>query len=212
MRKTFKRLAPVIIGAIVALGLALTISSINQRHQDEIRAKNQRIQTELQQKQELDDSLQDTKTQLEQKAQEAQQKEQKLQQNDQKLQQKDKEIQNLNSQLQAKRDNQIKLASAKLPTKPASQAKPANPAASFINGGTVWDRLAQCESGGNWAINTGNGYYGGLQYDHGTWGGFGGYAEANQAPREVQIQKSEQVRAGRGFKPWPACSKSLGLL
>lgn len=80
------------------------------------------------------------------------------------------------------------------------------------DGGTVWDQLAKCESGGNWAINTGNGFYGGIQFDIGTWGGYGGYATANLAPREVQIAKAEEVRARRGFSPWPSCSSQLGLL
>lgn len=77
--------------------------------------------------------------------------------------------------------------------------------------GSVWDALAQCESGGNWAINTGNGYYGGLQFTHGTWGGYGGYADANLAPREVQIEKASQIQAARGWSPWPACAAKLGL-
>lgn len=78
--------------------------------------------------------------------------------------------------------------------------------------GSVWDKLALCESGGRWNINTGNGFYGGLQFDIGTWSGFGGYPTADLAPREVQIQKAEEVRARRGFSPWPACASKLGLL
>ncbi len=73
--------------------------------------------------------------------------------------------------------------------------------------GSVWDRLAQCESGGNWHINTGNGFYGGLQFDIGTFGG-----RADLASREEQIAKAESVRARRGFSPWPACARKLGLL
>ncbi|HET6650368.1 MAG TPA: transglycosylase family protein, partial [Candidatus Limnocylindria bacterium] len=81
-------------------------------------------------------------------------------------------------------------------------------------GGTVWDQLAQCESGGNWAINTGNGYYGGLQFSYGTWLGYGGgeFAEyAHLATREQQIIVAERLHAARGFAPWPACSAKLGL-
>lgn len=78
--------------------------------------------------------------------------------------------------------------------------------------GSVWDKLAFCESGGRWNINTGNGYYGGLQFNYSTWSGFGGYATADLAPREVQIQKAEEIRARRGFSPWPACASKLGLL
>lgn len=88
-------------------------------------------------------------------------------------------------------------------------------AAPAVVNGNVWDALARCESGGNWAINTGNGYYGGLQFNRGTWLGNGGgkYAPyAHLATREQQIAIAEKVRAARGFKPWPACSRKLGLL
>ena len=81
--------------------------------------------------------------------------------------------------------------------------------------GSVWDRLAQCESGGNWAINTGNGFYGGVQFDYSTWlsNGGGQYAQrADLATREQQIEIAERVRSKRGFSPWPACAKRLGLL
>jgi LysM repeat protein len=94
----------------------------------------------------------------------------------------------------------------------AAAPAPVEASAPAVAGGSVWDQIAQCESGGNWAINTGNGFYGGIQFDHGTWGGYGGYADANLAPREVQIQKAEQIRAARGFAPWPACAAKLGLL
>ena len=83
-----------------------------------------------------------------------------------------------------------------------------------ISGDAVWDLLAQCESGGNWAINTGNGYYGGLQFSYGTWLGYGGgeFAEyAHLATREQQIIVAERLHAARGFAPWPACSAKLGL-
>ncbi|GLB64645.1 resuscitation-promoting factor Rpf1 [Dietzia sp. NCCP-2495] len=77
-----------------------------------------------------------------------------------------------------------------------------------------WDRLAQCESGGNWAINTGNGYQGGLQFSPSTWAAYGGtqYAPtANQATREQQIAIAEKTLAGQGWGAWPACSAKLGL-
>ncbi|WP_462399449.1 resuscitation-promoting factor Rpf1 domain-containing protein [Corynebacterium falsenii] len=77
-----------------------------------------------------------------------------------------------------------------------------------------WDRLAQCESGGNWHINTGNGYYGGLQFSAGTWNGFGGQefgAFAHHASREEQIVVAERVLAAQGWGAWPSCSKKLGL-
>lgn len=84
-----------------------------------------------------------------------------------------------------------------------------------VSGGSVWDRLAKCEAGGNWSTNTGNGYYGGLQFNKGTWDAYGGdqYAEyPHQASREEQIATAEKVRADRGgYGAWPACSSKLGL-
>ncbi|WP_290054201.1 resuscitation-promoting factor [Amycolatopsis solani] len=80
-----------------------------------------------------------------------------------------------------------------------------------IGDGSAWDRIAQCESGGNWAINTGNGYYGGLQFDKRTWDAYGGDAYANlpsQASREQQIAIAEKVRDARGgYSAWPVCGK-----
>jgi uncharacterized protein YabE (DUF348 family) len=84
------------------------------------------------------------------------------------------------------------------------------------SGSTVWDALAQCESGGNWAINTGNGYYGGLQFLQSTWLANGGGAYASlpsEASREQQIAIATRIRdAAGGYGPWPACAASLGLL
>jgi resuscitation-promoting factor RpfB len=82
----------------------------------------------------------------------------------------------------------------------------------FTSGNTVWDQLAQCEAGGNWAANTGNGYYGGLQFNVGTWHSYGGTGYPNQHTREYQIMIAEKVRAASGgYGAWPACSQSLGL-
>jgi uncharacterized protein YabE (DUF348 family) len=84
--------------------------------------------------------------------------------------------------------------------------------ANFAGGNTVWDALAQCESGGNWAINTGNGYYGGLQFNLGTWQAYGGSGYPHQASRETQIAIATKVRdASGGYGAWPACAASLGL-
>lgn len=80
--------------------------------------------------------------------------------------------------------------------------------------GSVWDRLAQCESGGNWAINTGNGFSGGLQFVRSTWLGVGGgeYAsDAHLATREQQIDIATRVLASQGWGAWPGCSSMLGL-
>ena len=87
---------------------------------------------------------------------------------------------------------------------------PAEP--NFASGGTVWDSLAQCESGGNWAINTGNGYYGGLQFNLGTWQSYGGTGLPSDASRETQIAIATKVRdASGGYGAWPACAAKLGL-
>lgn len=77
--------------------------------------------------------------------------------------------------------------------------------------GSTWDALAQCESGGNWAINTGNGYYGGLQFTQGTWAANGGTGSPANASRETQIAVAEHVLASQGWGAWPACSAKLGL-
>ena len=92
-------------------------------------------------------------------------------------------------------------------------APPALPAVTY-SGDDVWADLARCESGGNWAINTGNGYYGGLQFSLGTWNGYGGaeFAEyPHLATPEEQIIVAERLRAARGYQPWPACRVKLGL-
>ena len=80
--------------------------------------------------------------------------------------------------------------------------------------GTVWDRVAACESGGNWSINTGNGYYGGLQFSYSTWAAFGGqrYATtANRATKAQQITIAQNVLKVQGPGAWPVCSVRAGL-
>ena len=76
---------------------------------------------------------------------------------------------------------------------------------------STWDRLAHCESSGNWSINTGNGYSGGLQFSPRTWKAFGGIGLAHHASREQQIAVAERVLAKQGWGAWPACSRKLGL-
>lgn len=83
-----------------------------------------------------------------------------------------------------------------------------------VSNGSVWDRLARCESGGNWAMNSGNGFYGGIQFMHSTWVSMGGrqFAEyPHQASREGQIAVAERLLAASGWGQWPACSAKLGL-
>lgn len=81
--------------------------------------------------------------------------------------------------------------------------------------GAVWDELAQCESSGDWSIDTGNGYFGGLQFDEATWGDFGGREfapRADQATKDQQIVVATRVRDARGgYGSWPACANKLGL-
>jgi resuscitation-promoting factor RpfB len=86
------------------------------------------------------------------------------------------------------------------------------PSTNFASGSTVWDQLAQCESGGNWAINTGNGYYGGLQFNLQTWQAYGGSGMPHENSREQQIAIATKVRdANGGYGSWPHCSQQLGL-
>ncbi len=79
---------------------------------------------------------------------------------------------------------------------------------------TVWDAVAQCESGGNWSINTGNGYYGGLQFSASTWKAFGGHqyaSNAHLATKAQQIAIAQKTLAVQGPGAWPTCSKKAGL-
>ncbi len=98
-------------------------------------------------------------------------------------------------------------------TPPAPAAGPSSKAVLVDTG--VWDSLAHCESGGNWASNTGNGLYGGVQLDRGGWLRNGGAQYAplpSGATREQQIIVAEKVRAGRGgFSAWSSCARRLGL-
>ncbi|UGT45533.1 transglycosylase family protein [Nocardia yamanashiensis] len=72
-----------------------------------------------------------------------------------------------------------------------------------------WDGVAQCESGGNWGINTGNGYYGGLQFSQSTWAANGGAGSAHNASKEEQIRVAENVLATQGVGAWPVCGQYL---
>ena len=102
------------------------------------------------------------------------------------------------------------------PATPPSAAQPGAPItpADTANTGTpvsTWDKVAQCESGGNWATSTGNGFHGGLQFTASTWRSFSGSGMPHQASRTVQIAVAERVLAAQGWKAWPACSHKLGL-
>ncbi len=91
-------------------------------------------------------------------------------------------------------------------------AKPGTEVPPVTDGG-AWDALASCESGGNWAINTGNGYYGGVQFDQNTWerqGGLRYASRADMATREEQIAIAEVTRVRQGWGAWPVCSVRTG--
>jgi nucleoid-associated protein YgaU len=83
-------------------------------------------------------------------------------------------------------------------------------AAPAAHADTDWDALAQCESGGDWSINTGNGFGGGLQFTDSTWRAFGGSGQPEDASREEQIRVAERVKAGQGMGAWPTCSRRTG--
>jgi hypothetical protein len=86
--------------------------------------------------------------------------------------------------------------------KPGTQLPP-------VKNGETWDALAKCESSNNWGINTGNGFYGGVQFTQSTWECFGGLRfapRADLATREEQITIAELTRAGQGWGAWPVCS------
>ena len=116
--------------------------------------------------------------------------------------------------------NSVAAAQAAAAPAPAAPAAPAvsNPAprvasaAPVVAGGSIWDSLAACESGGNWSINTGNGFYGGLQFTLSSWAGVGGSGYPNQASRDEQIARAQILQQRQGWGAWPACSAKLGLL
>ena len=92
----------------------------------------------------------------------------------------------------------------------ALAATPLALAAGTASADTDWDKLAQCESGGKWSTNTGNGFSGGLQFTPSTWKAFGGSGNAKNASREEQIAVAERVKAEQGMNAWPTCSKKTG--
>ncbi len=76
---------------------------------------------------------------------------------------------------------------------------------------SVWDRLAQCESNEDWDINTGNGFYGGLQFTLSSWRAVGGTGYPHHASKQEQINRAEKLKAIQGWGAWPACTAELGL-
>ncbi|WP_304274897.1 transglycosylase family protein [Rothia mucilaginosa] len=108
------------------------------------------------------------------------------------------------------KNTSIRRTAAALAIGGAVAATMSMPAANAVNGAT-WDALAQCESGGNWSINTGNGFYGGLQFTQQSWNGVGMSGSPATATRAQQIEAGERLLAIQGWGAWPACSAKLGL-
>jgi hypothetical protein len=96
------------------------------------------------------------------------------------------------------------------PPPPAVQPVASSGGYNDPNNPAAWDRLAQCESGGNWAANTGNGYYGGIQFSLSSWQAVGGTGRPDQASRETQIAMGQRLWNQGGWSHWPACSSRLG--
>ena len=126
------------------------------------------------------------------------------------------------------------LSAVLTPRKHARHAKPSKAAPALVAGGLTaafavvgggavatsasaggstaqFEALAQCESGGNWSINTGNGYYGGLQFSAATWRGIGYGGLPHQASKATQIEAGQKLQGQSGWGQWPACSRKLGL-
>jgi resuscitation-promoting factor RpfA len=81
---------------------------------------------------------------------------------------------------------------------------------SGVASATDWDAIAQCESGGKWNTQTGNGYGGGLQFTDSTWHAYGGKGQPEHASKGQQIAVAEKVKSSQGMKAWPTCSKKTG--
>jgi hypothetical protein len=80
-----------------------------------------------------------------------------------------------------------------------------------VSDNEIWEQLASCESKGNWSINTGNGYYGGLQFSEGAWVSVGGVGFAHEHSRDEQIMRGKMLQEKRGWAVWGLCAKKLGL-
>ena len=107
---------------------------------------------------------------------------------------------------------------ARTPTRPPTTAppRPAPPPPAPRHGDpsdpATWERLAQCESGGNWVMNAGNGYFGGLQFSLATWQNVGGAGYPHQASKAEQIKRGQILQARGGWGQWPGCARDLGYL
>jgi resuscitation-promoting factor RpfB len=117
----------------------------------------------------------------------------------------------IKSKLIKKPVTEVILVGTKTAKKSSGSSSSSSSSSSSTPSGSVWDKLAQCESGGNWSINTGNGYYGGLQFSLSTWRAYGGKGYPHQASRDEQIRIAKKLQAAAGWGSWPACSSKLGL-
>lgn len=96
---------------------------------------------------------------------------------------------------------------------PQTAPQPPTPVAALSSSvdTSVWDAIAQCESGGNWSTDTGNGYYGGLQFTLSSWQAYGGTGNPSQASRDEQIAVAQKLQAAQGWSAWPICSLKAGV-
>lgn len=114
---------------------------------------------------------------------------------------------------------EVQRVQAPAPTTTAAPPPPAptttRPPTSVVgdpNNPATWDKLAQCEASGNWAMNSGNGYYGGLQFSVGSWSNVGGVGYPHQASKAEQINRGKILQARAGWGQWPSCARRLGYL
>lgn len=111
-----------------------------------------------------------------------------------------------------KKDSGVKLASRKKASaKKSPSSKKSSSSKKGTPSGNVWDQLASCESGGNWSANTGNGYYGGLQFSLESWRSVGGSGYPHEHSREEQIARGKILQARQGWSAWGTCANKLGL-
>jgi signal transduction histidine kinase len=114
------------------------------------------------------------------------------------------------SQEQAQIDEAERQRQAELQAQQEAEAQAQREAEAAAERDRMWERLAQCESGGNWSINTGNGYYGGLQFSLSSWQWVGGSGYPHRATRAEQIRRAEILLSRQGWNAWPSCSRQLG--
>jgi hypothetical protein len=115
------------------------------------------------------------------------------------------------SQEQARIDEAERQRQAELQAQREAEAQAAREAEAAAERDAMWERLAGCESGHNWSINTGNGYYGGLQFSLSSWQWVGGSGYPHRASRAEQIRRAEILLSRQGWNAWPSCSRQLGF-